>query len=710
MNTTKAIDAPETYREFDLLEFQKKAIGAVIRGEDVVVAAPTGSGKTLVAEWAIQQSLNRNRRAFFTTPVKALSNQKYRDFCRIFGAANVGILTGDVKINPTAKVMVMTTEVYRGWVTKRHASLPYFDLLVLDELHYLDDPRRGSVWEESIIFTPPNFQLVALSASIPDANAIAKWLHAVRHREVDVTILPDRERPVKLSHRFWVASQESPGRYTAVPLQELPPDHAARPGAPHPFLRFGKDARAADGILGYYAGGLRPWAPDACRQLIEYLVEEKALPAIYFCTRKSDCQTLAQMIARHQTLLMPSEAETASAEFDRLMAGIPSDPTGSCLRQLAVRGIGFHHAGLRPHFKVLVERLFELSLIRLLFATGTFAVGVNMPAKTVCLHILSRAESSTDRALSGREYNQMAGRAGRLSRTSSSANDAGRVISLLGVNEIDMDRLRRYVSGEVEPICSRFQPGYEAILNFMDRGRSIEEVWRQSYCHFDDVLTAPQRTERLEQMLARARFLKEIGYIDGGTPTSLGRICAAIAGNDLGIQVTEAYREGLLARWNPVQIAVLFAALAFERGGWLSKHLGLPADALAFVHHLSRLSELERSFGIAHPLRLPQFHIAGKVKQWVQGGSLSTILGNERHIDAGAFIMNLRLAAQGISSLAAGLPREDPCVANLLEAQARLQRGEVEPTRDIEYHWSNLKDTAAPEAITLSLPLSVSRV
>ena len=365
--------------DFDFDDFQVEACDALEAGHGVLVAAPTGSGKTVVGEFAVHLALAEGRKCFYTTPIKALSNQKYADLVSRYSAANVGLLTGDNSINGEAPVVVMTTEVLRNMLYAGSVTLGGLGYVVLDEVHYLADRSRGAVWEEVIIQLPESVQVAALSATVSNAEEFGDWLEQVRG---GTTVIVDETRPVPLWQHMLA------GRRVY--------DLFARNGAVNPELRRlaqrDQDAyrdgsrRPGRGGAGY--GGHRPvrYRPPSRPDAIERLDAEGLLPAITFIFSRAGCDAAVQQcLAAGLRLTTPEEsaeiariaaARTAGlADSDRQVLGYPDWLTG--LR----RGIAAHHAGLLPTFKEVVEELFAAGLIRAVFATETLALGINMPGQ-----------------------------------------------------------------------------------------------------------------------------------------------------------------------------------------------------------------------------------------------------------------------------------------------------------------------------------------
>jgi superfamily II RNA helicase len=675
--------SPATFRGLTLFPFQRRAIEAIFSGRSVMVAAPTGAGKTLVADYAIEQALGQDRRVVYTSPIKALSNQKFRDFREDYGEERVGLMTGDVTINAGAPLLIMTTEIFRNTIFEDPGRLDGFDFVIFDEVHYLDDRERGTVWEEAIIYAPRHIRVVALSATVPNVEDFARWISEVRESPVDVII--EEERPVPLTHKIWIPgrgprSLDEVKRYF-IEIGRLRDRHAARRRGRRP--QRGPSRRDQWRVL-----------ERAGDDLVDHLTERKLLPAIYFCFSRRDCGSLARRHAS-RNLLTRSERDDMLARFDDLAARYDvseSDETLT-LRSLAARGVLYHHAGMLPIDKEIVERLFTTGLVRLLFATETFSLGVNMPARSVCFHTLAKFNGITFGPLLAREYWQMAGRAGR-----QGIDDKGWVFALLDETSVTFDNLRWFHSGRTEPVHSRFNLNYSAILNLFRRvGDEVPRAWERSFACFERERRAkppprkPRRRHAKQKegpgakvIRARLEALRHFNYIDGDALTRKGELCARVNGYE--IAVTEAYDGGWLFRCDPVQAAILFASMVYE---------SRPADVSAkptrslrgirvpFVAHMEAFAAQERSLGIHDVTRPPDFGIAGPVQRWAEGAEFDSLL-DHTSLAAGDLVRVLRMSIQLLRQAAHALPKGDPCIPTLHEARARIDRDVVDAKRQLE--------------------------
>ena len=377
--------------------FQIEAAEAIDRGASVIVTAPTGSGKTVVAEAAIARALGLGKRAVYTTPLKALSNQKFGDFRRAHGDDAVGLLTGDNSINGSAAIVVMTTEVLRNMMYASSPDLAGVGVVVLDEVHYLQDPERGGVWEEIIVHLDRTIPLVCLSATIANAEELADWM---RQRRGDLALIVERERPVPLESLYLVRD-----RWEKDGLRLFPVFHGNRPNERVArTLRW----RAGEALAMEHRAGSRRSSCCAAG----------SPPAIYFIFSRKGCDDAVEsVVSRGLRLTSASEAaaiRTAAAASTQHLGPTDLAVIGydRWLRGLEA-GVAPHHAGLVPAMKEVVEQLFAAGLVRLVFATETLALGINMPARSVVLESLSKFTGEGHEMLQPGDYTQLTGRAGR---------------------------------------------------------------------------------------------------------------------------------------------------------------------------------------------------------------------------------------------------------------------------------------------------------
>lgn len=387
---------------FDPDDFQVDAATAVEEGQSVVVTAPTGSGKTLVAEAAIHLALSEGTRAFYTTPIKALSNQKFADLTDAYGPERVGLLTGDNVINGDADIVVMTTEVLRNMIYAESRRLDRVSTVILDEVHYLQDRTRGAIWEEVIIHCPQHVRLVCLSATVSNNVEFASW---VRERRGPTRLVATDHRPVPLESLYMI--KDKMGAQTLHLLPTFTRKEGSRRSNPR-----------IQNMMGLERGRRRRFKTPNRVDVIERLDEEGLLPAIYFIFSRAGCDAATHRLAETGLRLTDSAERSAIRKIAEMrtdhLTGEDLDVLGyddwvSALEM----GVGAHHAGLVPAFKETVEVLFESGLLSVVFATETLALGINMPAKTVVLESLSKFNGETHEPLRPGDYTQLTGRAGR---------------------------------------------------------------------------------------------------------------------------------------------------------------------------------------------------------------------------------------------------------------------------------------------------------
>lgn len=437
---------------FKLDDFQLEAIQHLCNGDSVVTCAPTGSGKTVIAEFAVEMSLRRGKRCYYTTPLKALSNQKFGDLKKKYGDDKVGLLTGDISINRDAPVVVMTTEVFRNMLYGTHfgdvnKNLDRVASVVLDECHYMNDAERGTVWEESIIYCPAEIQLVALSATVANAAELTAWIDQT-HGPTKL-VLSDF-RPVPL--RFYYFGNES--------LYSLLHSGGGLNGQLRSLFgkkhdRFGKRGKRK----------MEP-VPDP-RDVLRALAAKNMLPAIYFLFSRRGCEE-AMKKAGDSRLLSSAEQVAMKRAVDELISLNDNLKTHPHLEYL-YKGVAVHHAGMLPSWKVMIEKLFQRGLIKVVFATETLAAGINMPARTTVISAISKRADEGHRALTASEFLQMSGRAGRRGM-----DEVGHVVVLRHPFE-HVEDVARLAVAPPNPLTSRFTPSYGMVLNLLQR-HTIEEA------------------------------------------------------------------------------------------------------------------------------------------------------------------------------------------------------------------------------------------
>jgi ATP-dependent RNA helicase HelY len=456
----------------------------------VLVAAPTGAGKTVVGEYACHRAIETpGKRCFYTTPIKALSNQKFRDLQARYGEDRVGLLTGDRSINGDADVVVMTTEVLRNMIYAGAQHLDRLQAVVLDEVHYLADRSRGAVWEEVIVQLPTHTQLVSLSATVSNAEEFGAWLDEVRD---GCDIIVSEHRPVPLRHHYFVNDRVYPTfRTSQQGTQSKERREAAaqaRGGVPNPdVVMLERNARATSRVSKrgrHQRRGPRLRWPDRPTTIAE-LRDRSWLPAIVFVFSRNGCDKAVDEMTRVGARLTTAEERDEIAVIaDTVLADIPDEDLRVLGRDRFVAalgdGIAAHHAGMVPAFKEVVEACFQRGLLKVVFATETLALGINMPARTVVIERLEKWNGETHELLTAGQYTQLTGRAGRRG-----IDDIGQAV-VLYQRDIDFTTVAGLVGRRTYPLESSFTPSYNMAVNML-RQHSLEDVRKlleQSFAQF----------------------------------------------------------------------------------------------------------------------------------------------------------------------------------------------------------------------------------
>lgn len=661
------------YKGLELYPFQAESIRSIEAGRSVIVSAPTGAGKTIIAEYAIDRALAQKRRIVYTSPIKALSNQKYRDLREEYGD-QVGIMTGDLTVNPGASILIMTTEIFRNTIFEDSSRIADISYIVFDEVHYLGDGDRGSVWEESIIFAPKGIRIIALSATIGNLEEIQSWMETVRESRVDLVHTDDRPVPL---HRFLYL--EGSGifdpRELRSRLKEAKDDsHRNKRNAP-------QDRRG-----GNRRGSNRQRARQNSRapnmgggKLVVELIKARKLPILYFAFSRKGCEALARRFSRRQ-LLKNSEEKAVLALFDDLIKKyeITDHPAIPSMRSSTQRGILYHHAGMLPVFKEIVERLFCSGFVKLLFTTETFALGVNMPARTVVFDSLSRWNGVEVAHLTPLEYRQMAGRAGRLGK-----DTEGEVYGVLDVRFDTARKVGDLIHKRPGAVKSQFNLGYSTIINLVDlMGNDIHLAIEKSLLAFQ--LGSPKQP--LKAMRQRREVLEARGYIEpDNTITGKGRFCGRIHGFE--IPLTELFWDGCFEGLDALSCAVLCASTVFEaRRNAMPPALDMnPLPKKLRNRAQKRMREFakaELAAGIEKTVRELDFGLASAIDAWANGESFSR-LGRYTDLGEGDLVRCFRLTIQVLRQLAWALPKDNPTAEAANAAIALLNRDEVDAERQL---------------------------
>lgn len=637
--------------------FQVDAMRALARGSSVLVAAPTGTGKTVIAEFGVFLAHRAGLRSIYTTPIKALSNQKYRDFRAVYGD-EAGLLTGDIVLNPSGRVLVMTTEVLRNMLVQREQRLDDIGVIVFDEVHYVGDRERGTAWEEAILLAPGGVPLVCLSATVPNVDEVAAWLRAARG---DLECIVHEERAVPLEHRYFLDGKA-----------HLVVDASGRRRKWFPGV---------GGELAWrYRGGgngqaREPHPEPEPWQVLKYLEEHELTPAIYFLFSRRACEEAAESCA---ALDVVKGGYELVREARARLAELP--PEDRSLRQVALllrllpRGVAVHHAGLLPVIKMLVEEFFAAGRLRAVFATDTLAVGINMPARTTVIAEMTKWDGEQHRLLTPNEYRQMTGRAGRR------GIDVRGVSVILYSPWVPFTRAMEVVQGELLPLESAFAPHYSTAVNLWHRPKDrellaelysrslrrfqhdsyLEELTRQKEALEDEFAQRKARGSgdrelweigrelgRLEHELKLARrrasdearalvdglgiVLDHYGYLENDRPGPKAVLLRHIFDTN-ALTLAELLASGLFESLRPAEIAEVVSWFAYDREAPL-RGLPLPRRLYRLHQDVLRLNgeiitdEQRLGLSVSQPLHED---FRGVALAWAEGASLGEIAQRAR--------------------------------------------------------------------------------
>jgi len=529
----------KTIFPFELDNFQREAIAALDAGKSVVVCAPTGSGKTLIGEYAIHQALLRGRRVFYTTPLKALSNQKLRDFRQQFGTEMVGLLTGDISVNRDAPILVMTTEIFRNMlygtpIGAVGTSLTGVETVVLDECHYMNDKQRGTVWEESIIYCSSEIQLLALSATVANSAQLTDWINKV-HGPTELVY--SDFRPVPLQFHF--ANQK--GIFPLLDESGKKPNIRLIPKKKQQKLERGSIPVPTLG------------------DVLSRLDDRDMLPAIYFIFSRRGCD---RAVAEVGNFSLVNEAETAELKRiidDFLQRNPEAERFGQ--KEALLKGIAAHHAGILPAWKGLVEELFGRGLIKVVFATETLAAGINMPARTTVISTLSKRTDKGHRLLNASEFLQMAGRAGRRGM-----DELGHVVAVQ--TRFEGAKEASYLAtAKADPLASQFTPSYGMVLNLLQTHtlEEAQELVERSFGQYLSTLYLQPQQAEVDRLQAELAVLEE-SLAAGGDVANLEKQLANYEKLQGRLKEEKRLLKTLLqqaeeARMKEMSVAVAFAVL-----------------------------------------------------------------------------------------------------------------------------------------------------
>ncbi|MEZ6018444.1 MAG: DEAD/DEAH box helicase [Planctomycetota bacterium] len=670
------------WKGYTLSRFQLQAIDAIRRGCNVLVSAPTGAGKTLVAEYAIEDAVRQGKRCIYTAPIKALSNQKYRDF-RDDPDIDVGLMTGDVTMHPEGRVLIMTTEILRNAIFENPRLLHDVAYVIFDEVHYLDDKERGTVWEESLIFLPPGIRVIALSATIQNVEELGNWVQHVRTE--DNVVIKDSRRPVPLSH--WVHTTLS-GTFDAGSVDRARKREAREADRLGP--RRSRSTRAGGRRRGARGGGRNRREEEGFEpfRLFDELIEREMLPALIFSFSRKDCERLARRVARRGLLDREETArmEVLQEELVQLFQLGRGHLRGE-LFQMTRAGVGYHHAGMLPVYKEVVERMFTAGLLKMLFTTETFALGINMPAKAVVFHGLKKFDGVTFDWLRTRDYMQMAGRAGR-----QGIDDKGFVFQLLSTSELQEAPVKAWISGSPEPVMSRFHMNYSTLLHLVKKlGRQqVHVAWEKSFAAWqgrEKNAKAREKQLKIQRRIIDRHFqmLEQLGYLDGDLLTPRGELAKMLPGYEL--QLTELLFRGVLENVPARGLALIAVAMIYEERRAANRPyiphklfgpLRAEVDAV-----IGDLCQAEAAFGIGPSMKRADWGLTQATLDWFGGASMDD-LEDDLGVNAGDVCRVLRMAIQLLRNVRRSIDKKWDLAEKLEEAALALNRDEVDARRQLE--------------------------
>lgn len=635
--------------------FQAEAINYINEGLSVIVSAPTGAGKTAIAEYVINRCLKSGQGVIYTAPIKALSNQKFRDFQNQY-QDKIGILTGDVSINPEAPVLIMTTEIFRNRLLDQPQTLKKFSWVIYDEIHYIDNPERGTVWEESLMLLPKYMRILGLSATVPNIEEFSQWLESVQ--DIPLKIIVEKNRPVPLHFRFQCQNKITDD------LKEL--------------NRVWFSKAVTYEYRGRRSALHKELNPNRLSGLIQHIAQNNGLPCIYFCFSRRRCEKLAQELLNFDFLEI-DERDKILNLFNELLGrfDLKDEPSASQMHPLIKRGIAYHHAGMLPTLKEVIEQLFTSRLLKVIFTTETFALGINMPARSVVFDELRKFYGDRVRNLKTRDFYQMAGRAGRRG-----IDKEGFVYSRINPQRIDFDEARRIIYGEPEKVNSQFNASYATLLHLYEKyNERFLEIYPLSY-HFYQA-NIRKKEEAYNLLRQKLNFLKAAGYIQGNQLTSKGLFASAIYGYE--IILSELFERGYLENFNQLELSILMAAIVFEprRTDSLPKLTRQAKNLKNLTENMMKQILRQETHLRIHPLsKMPHYHLANAVLAWIDGQSFhKTLL--ETSVDEGELVRILRMSNQLLREILANRLSSEALKEKISRLIPKINRDIVDAERQL---------------------------
>lgn len=650
---------------FGVDRFQIEAIEAIDKNVNVLVSAPTGSGKTLVANYAIGRTIERGGRSFYTTPLKALSNQKFNELSQLFGEANVGLLTGDTSINRSASIVVMTTEVLRNMILTESDQLYDLSTVILDEVHYLQDPFRGGVWEEVLILAPGQVQFVALSATIGNAEFLGQWLQSIRG---ETSVIVEQTRPIQLHNHYAIVRRGQANAEIGDLLDGERLSEAAR--KIDTLTKNTKKFRAGPKWHGPKSSAPPPMFRAPRRsELLVAMEDQNLLPVIVFIFSRAACDDAVRQSRRDGLLFTSPDdrreiSEIADARLDNFSREDLQALEYSEFLDSLRRGIAAHHAGMVPAFREIVERCFERGLLSVVYATETLALGVNMPARSVALERFSKYSDAGRNFLTSGEFKQMTGRAGRRG-----LDDEGHAVICYSP-ELSMTDVGRVALAAPSDLHSSFRPTYNFTANLMnhfDQETALEVVQR-SFAQFEaDHRASGTKRPLTEQLTSRWKVLDELGYAEGWKLNAQGQVLRSIY-HENDLLIAETIAAGTLDGLEPAQLAGLLSVFTFQgrkgnkqpqaskqvqarKRASAKDRLGqerrgnLKERSLEIHMSAATIAEVEARHRVPHA-KEPDDGFATTIAAWARGATLGVVLdladAEVGHTSPGDFVRNAK--------------------------------------------------------------------
>ncbi|MCK5342392.1 MAG: DEAD/DEAH box helicase [Candidatus Heimdallarchaeota archaeon] len=576
------------FQSYTLDPFQEQAIRYLQHNQTVIVSAATGTGKTLIAEYLIDTCIKKQeKRVVYTAPIKALSNQKFRDFCSQYGKEHIGMLTGDIVINPNALVLIMTTEIYRNMLLSHDPIIHDISYVVFDEIHYMNDPERGTVWEEALLFSPSSTRFLCLSATIPNADEFAAWLRTIKDHQVHVVVGKTRAVPL---HHFLYHEQRVLIDRSKVQVQRKSIKSKKKKKPMQPFI-----------------------SPS---QVIPLL--KNKLPAIVFSFSRKQCEEEAVYLYKKFVFIDDFvQAQIRYVCQKHFTKEIQELSSTAQLMDVLLSGIGFHHAGLLPQQRFAVEELFSHGFLKVLFATETFAVGVNMPAKSVVLNGLRKFDGKHFRLLTAKEYFQLAGRAGRRG-----IDTEGFVVTLLYQRDQQLSYLQ-ISEADTEPIQSQFQLSYNTILNLLASYSQdeINVLLRKNFYAYRKQHRQNRTIRMKTSFTQKCKQLQMMKYLNKKRELTIkGEFARKIYFEE--ILIGELFATDLFKKLSDLELLQVISAIVYERRP--NDHFSFKGILSKYNQLCNRLWENPHFFKKLNKLSLKR--MMAIVEQWAEDGSFHDVL------------------------------------------------------------------------------------